>query len=129
MLVLTRKKDQSIHIGDDIIITVLNINGDKVSIGIKAPPEKLIFREELLTRGGQIKKREKREHSSESGTPSNDVKRLMHTVEWSSGHHERLDEHCEPSTSRERNSGEHERNSEEEEAVADHFEEHPSYYP
>lgn len=49
MLVLTRKSEQKIRIGNDIVITVLKIQGDQVSIGIEAPKELQIVREELLT--------------------------------------------------------------------------------
>lgn len=48
MLVLTRKAEQKIRIGDDIVITVLKVQGDQVSIGIEAPKELQIVREELL---------------------------------------------------------------------------------
>lgn len=48
MLVLTRKINQSISLGDDIKITVLSVEGDRVSIGVDAPREVRIFRSELL---------------------------------------------------------------------------------
>lgn len=48
MLVLTRKKDQSILIGDDIEIIIVDIGDDKVKIGIRAPKATKIFRKELL---------------------------------------------------------------------------------
>jgi carbon storage regulator CsrA len=48
MLVLTRKAEQKIRIGNDIVITVLKVQGDQVSIGIEAPKELQIVREELL---------------------------------------------------------------------------------
>jgi carbon storage regulator len=48
MLVLTRKLNQSITLGDDITITVLNVEGDRVSIGVNAPRSVRIFRSELL---------------------------------------------------------------------------------
>jgi carbon storage regulator len=48
MLVLTRKTNQSIRIGDDIQITVLSVSGDKVRIGIDAPRDIDVFREEVL---------------------------------------------------------------------------------
>ncbi|NSW90065.1 MAG: carbon storage regulator CsrA [Firmicutes bacterium] len=47
MLVLTRKKDQSIVIGDNIEITVLEIQGDQVRIGVKAPKNVVIHRKEI----------------------------------------------------------------------------------
>jgi carbon storage regulator len=47
MLVLTRKSNQSIMIGDDIEVTVLSIMGEKVRIGIQAPREIPVFRREV----------------------------------------------------------------------------------
>ena len=46
MLVLTRKSNQSVMIGDDIEVTVLSIIGEKVRIGIQAPREIPVFRKE-----------------------------------------------------------------------------------
>jgi carbon storage regulator len=48
MLVLTRKLDESIVIGQDIVITVLSIEKDKVKIGISAPREIPVVRKELF---------------------------------------------------------------------------------
>lgn len=47
MLVLTRKSDQSIMIGDDIEVSVLSIMGEKVRIGISAPRDVPVFRTEV----------------------------------------------------------------------------------
>jgi len=47
MLVLTRKSNQSIMIGDDIEVTVLAIMGEKVRIGIQAPRDVPVFRKEV----------------------------------------------------------------------------------
>jgi carbon storage regulator len=47
MLVLTRKSNQSLMIGDDIEVTVLSIIGEKVRIGIQAPREIPVFRKEV----------------------------------------------------------------------------------
>jgi len=48
MLVLTRKKDEAIIIGDDIEIIVSEISEDKVKLAIKAPKNIKIFRKELI---------------------------------------------------------------------------------
>ncbi len=48
MLVLTRKPGQQIAIGDDIMVTVLQSNNGRVRLGISAPREVPILREELL---------------------------------------------------------------------------------
>jgi carbon storage regulator len=47
MLVLTRKPNQSIMIGDDIEVSVLSVVGDKVRIGINAPQDIPVFRTEI----------------------------------------------------------------------------------
>jgi carbon storage regulator len=47
MLVLTRKSNQSIMIGDDIEVTVLSVIGDKVRVGIQAPVDVPVFRTEI----------------------------------------------------------------------------------
>ena len=47
MLVLTRKTDDSIHIGDDIVVTVLDVDGRAVKIGIDAPKKITILRGEV----------------------------------------------------------------------------------
>ena len=47
MLVLSRKSTESIHIGDSIVVTVLEIRGNKVRIGIDAPKEIHVLRSEL----------------------------------------------------------------------------------
>jgi carbon storage regulator len=50
MLVLTRRINQSIMIGDDVEITVLAVSGEKVRIGIEAPQEIPVFRQEVYQR-------------------------------------------------------------------------------
>jgi len=47
MLVLSRKKNESIVINNDIIVTVVEIRGDKVRLGIVAPKEVPVHREEV----------------------------------------------------------------------------------
>lgn len=47
MLVLTRKKGQSIMVGDDVEISVVEVDGDAVRIGIKAPRDVAIYRREI----------------------------------------------------------------------------------
>jgi carbon storage regulator CsrA len=51
MLILSRKLNQQIRIGDSIVLTVLETKGNKVRIGIDAPPEVPIVRGELLEKG------------------------------------------------------------------------------
>jgi carbon storage regulator len=47
MLVLSRKIDQSLNFGDDIVVTVLGIEGDRVKLGIEAPRAVTILRQEV----------------------------------------------------------------------------------
>lgn len=47
MLVLSRKKDESLIIGDHITITVVEVRGDKVRLGIEAPIEVSVHRKEV----------------------------------------------------------------------------------
>jgi carbon storage regulator len=47
MLVLSRQKDESIMIGDDVEITIVDVRGDKVRLGITAPREIPVHRREV----------------------------------------------------------------------------------
>jgi carbon storage regulator len=47
VLVLSRQRDESIMIGDNIVITVVDIRGDKVRLGIEAPTEIPVHRQEV----------------------------------------------------------------------------------
>lgn len=50
MLILTRRPSEAIHIGEDIVVTVLSINGGQVRIGIDAPKDIAVHREEIADR-------------------------------------------------------------------------------
>ena len=50
MLVLSREKDQRIMIGDDVVLTIVDIRGDKVRLGIEAPKEITVHRQEIYDR-------------------------------------------------------------------------------
>jgi carbon storage regulator len=52
MLVLSRKENQRLKFGDAITVTVLRVAGDSVRLGIEAPPDVLVLREELDLRPG-----------------------------------------------------------------------------
>ena len=61
MLVLTRRTNQSIMIGDDVELTILGVSGEKVRVGITAPDDVAIFRKEVYLRieaeGGSVERR------------------------------------------------------------------------
>ena len=62
MLVLSRQRDESIMIGDKVVITIVDIRGDKVRLGIEAPEEIPVHRQEVY----EAIKREGR-HSGHGG--------------------------------------------------------------
>jgi len=47
MLVLSRYRDESIYVGDDIVITIVDIRGDRVRIGVQAPSNVTVHRQEI----------------------------------------------------------------------------------
>lgn len=47
MLVLSRQRDESIIIGDNIVVTIVDVRGDKVRLGIEAPREVSVHRREV----------------------------------------------------------------------------------
>jgi carbon storage regulator len=50
MLVLSRRERERIKLGDSIVVTVVRVAGDKVRLGIEAPPHVLVLRDELEPR-------------------------------------------------------------------------------
>lgn len=73
MLVLTRKRDESIIIGDNIKITVVDVRGDQVKIGIDAPRSISVHREEIYN---EIQK-ENRRAALQSDAPVDGMKQLF----------------------------------------------------
>jgi carbon storage regulator len=67
MLVLTRKTNQSIMIGDDVEVSVLAVSRDKIRLGITAPRDIPVFRKEVYL---SIKSEEAGEDSDASGAVS-----------------------------------------------------------
>ena len=70
MLVLTRKKDQSIIINENVEITILEVQGDQVKIGIDAPREITIHRKEVFM---QIAEENKKAAEINIGVNLNDI--------------------------------------------------------
>lgn len=50
MLILSRRTDESIVIGDEVTITILSVKGKQVRVGITAPPDVSVHREEIYER-------------------------------------------------------------------------------
>lgn len=71
MLVLSRHRDESIIIGDNIVVTVVEIRGDKVRLGIEAPTAVPVHRQEVyeaILRDRKAKEEaEQREAQTETG--------------------------------------------------------------
>jgi carbon storage regulator len=65
MLVLTRKKSEAIVIGDDIVITVVGIHGDKVRLGVDAPKDVPVHRHEVY----EASKREDQKLGNQDSRP------------------------------------------------------------
>ena len=70
MLVLSRKKDEKIMIGENISIMVVEIRGDKVRLGIEAPRDVSVHRQEVFE---AIKRREQGEESGTAVDVAQDV--------------------------------------------------------
>lgn len=66
MLVLSRQRDESIIIGDNIVVTVVDIRGDKVRLGIEAPPEVSVHRREVY----EAIQREKKQKAAQTPAAS-----------------------------------------------------------
>ena len=70
MLVLSRKKNESIVINNDITIVVVEIRGDKVRLGVEAPKEVPVHRREVYD---AIKRSAQQgDHAAQPGAPSNE---------------------------------------------------------
>lgn len=71
MLVLSRQRDESIFIGDNIKITVVDIRGDKVRLGIEAPTEIPVHRQEVYE---AIQRENQQRNAMAAGRPETSAK-------------------------------------------------------
>ena len=51
MLVLSRRETERVRLGDNIVLTIVRVSGDKVRLGIEAPADVLVLRDELQPHG------------------------------------------------------------------------------
>ncbi len=58
MLVLSRKKEEEIHIGNGVVVRVIAISGDRVKLGLTAPKDVNIVRSELLKRNAEASQKD-----------------------------------------------------------------------
>ncbi len=56
MLVLSRRERERIRLGDSIVVTVVRLSGDRVRLGIEAPADVLVLRDELDADGSPVAK-------------------------------------------------------------------------
>ena len=73
MLVLSRKRDSSIHIGADIRVTILGIRGNQVKVGVEAPAAVPVWRDEVLPKSRTSLELQAREDGWPSGKKQFDV--------------------------------------------------------
>ena len=67
MLVLSRQRDESIVIGDKVVVTIVDIRGDKVRLGIQAPGEIPVHRQEVYE---AIQRENRKADRAQPGGPS-----------------------------------------------------------
>lgn len=75
MLILTRRVNETLNIGDDVQVTVLGVKGNQVRIGINAPRDVAVHREEIylrIKREERLKKNGLLEENSELDYPDDD---------------------------------------------------------
>jgi len=70
MLLLTRKLGENIRIGDDVKITIVEVKGNHVKLGIDAPPSVKVHREEIYERIQQENRRAQALQAGGAGTPA-----------------------------------------------------------
>ncbi len=74
MLILSRKTDEKIKIGDEITITIIEVRGDQVKVGVEAPKDVKVFRQEVFN---AIKNENKSAAEIPSAENINRLKKLL----------------------------------------------------
>jgi carbon storage regulator len=72
VLVLTRRAGESVMVGDDVVVTVLEVRGDVIRLGVQAPRSVPVHREEVY--------RELQRANREAASPSEDAVQAMRTL-------------------------------------------------
>jgi carbon storage regulator len=71
MLVLSRQRDESIVIGDKVVVTIVDIRGDKVRLGIQAPGEIPVHRQEVYEAIQRENRKAAQEANASTAKPAN----------------------------------------------------------
>lgn len=66
MLVITRRPGETIHVGEDVVITITGVHGKKVRVGVTAPRDKVIWKGELDHEVGSPVKPESEEEGADA---------------------------------------------------------------
>jgi carbon storage regulator len=74
MLVLSRQKDESIMVGDEVEITIVDVRGDKVRLGISAPRSIAVHRKEVYEAIQREKEEQGQEQEQENSNPNSKTK-------------------------------------------------------
>lgn len=80
MLILTRRVGETIVIGDDVVVTVLGIKGNQVRIGINAPKDVSVHREEIYQRIQQEKNTTPAQEETAAAAPTTTVVRKKREI-------------------------------------------------
>jgi carbon storage regulator len=78
MLVLSRQRDESIIIGDKVVVTIVDIRGDKVRLGIQAPNEIPVHRQEVYEAIQRENRRSSQIDLHDAGSPNDSQKIVSH---------------------------------------------------
>ena len=87
MLILTRRVGETVVIGNDVDVTVLGVKGNQVRLGVKAPREVSVHREEIYKRIKDEKQESSHSKTSHSGSGERSRSHHRHTGNGQNGHH------------------------------------------